>query len=211
MDLGTVTRKATSTDDGINRSCKFSNVTNVQPYARNAIEKLKAFDPTLKNVNLDLSYDNQGRKGIWVGTAADGNRLTYTVTVLSTRTIEVTYSECFNPSPETDWQAEVKTARQDQLGGHVIPYFSIGTKNYTLNKGSNSVTLTGKTWDDSVFSIVETALAADTTLTWTSVDNGKDLLLAKAEATDGTLYIQLTKNSTNNPVCKFSFTPKQSA
>ena len=210
-DLGTVTRKATTAGDGIKRTCKFTNITNVQPYARNAIEKLKAFDPTLKNTNLDLSYDNQGRKGVWIGTAADGNRLTYKVTALSTRTIEVTYSECFNPNPETDWQAEVKAARQEQLGGHVIPYFSIGTKNYKLTKGTNTVTLTGKTWDDSIFSIVEASLASDTSLKWTSVDNGKDLLLAKAEASDGTLYIQLTKNSTNNPVCKFSYTPKQSA
>ena len=95
-DLGTVTRKATTAGDGINRSCKFTNITNVQPYARNAIEKLKAFDPTLKNTNLDLSYDNQGRKGVWIGSAADGNRLTYKVTVLSTRIIEVTYSEYFS-------------------------------------------------------------------------------------------------------------------
>lgn len=210
-DLGTVTRSATTAGNGINRSCKFTNITNVQPYARNAIEKLKAFDPTLKNTNLDLSYDNQGRKGVWVGKAADGNRLTYKVSALSTRTIEVSYTECFNPNPETDWQDEVKAARQEQLGGHVIPYFSIGTKNYTLKKGTNTVTLTGKTWDDSIFSIVEASLALDTSLTWTSVDNGKDLLLAKAEASDGTLYIQLTENSTGNPVCKFSYTPKQSA
>ena len=137
--------------------------------------------------------------------------MTYKVTALSTRTIEVTYSECSNPNPETDWQAEVKAARQEQLGGHVIPYFSIGTKNYKLTKGTNTVTLTGKTWDDSIFSIVEASLASDTSLKWTSVDNGKDLLLAKAEASDGTLYIQLTENSTGNPVCKFSYTPKQSA
>ena len=188
-----------------------SSSVSHQPYLRNAYNALKAWDPTLTRTNVDFSYNNVGRKGVWSGHTPDGDILTYTVSsVGSSLSINVKYSEFFNKDAATDWEQDVKDARTKQLGGHLIPYFSLGTKSPTRSASTNQIVLTGKTWDNQVFSLCESALKSDTSLSWNVVDNGEDLLLAKAEATDGTIVITIEKSSANAPVCTITYKAKAS-
>lgn len=206
MDLvGNVTREKQSNSLVIKGS--YSTSGSLQAKARAIKEALKAADPTLKTTYLDLCASSMGRTAEWMGTAKDGNVLTYSLTCSSSITLTVTYSKAFDKAPETDWNSDIKTARTEELGGHVIPYFSIGTKEITLDTGINTLTLNGSLFDYQAITQAKEALAKDT-LSWTCVDNGSNFRLASAYAENGHLTIQISQDSKGNITCTRTFVPK---
>lgn len=88
----------------------------------------------------------------------------------SNHKVVISKSEAFTPSSTTDWSDGIKTAMADKLDGNIIPYFYMGTDNVSYsNPGEyegGTLKLTGKVWDDSIYTLMKSAVETDTKLTW---------------------------------------------
>lgn len=86
---------------------------------------------------------------------------------LFTPIMEITHYDAFNPSSESDWSSEVYNAFDSILDGFYLPYFYLGSDNLNLNlsysKIDSYIKLIGKTWNDEIYTLVETALTSSST------------------------------------------------
>ncbi len=105
-------------------------------------------------------------------TTSDGI-LTLTTSSGSTSVeIKVYYKEKFAAPTGKDaaWDADTNTCFKDKRNGYVLPYFYLGAKTPILAVKTTSATaneictLTGSSWDDSIFTNRKTVLQADKTI-----------------------------------------------
>ncbi len=117
--------------------------------------------------------------------------------------------EGFNPpeegSEEAAWSATIEEAMEVELGGNVIPFIYLGTKSVSLKQSSNTIELTGGSWNDSILTSAKTALETMEDFTWTFKD-GIDRVDGEASDEDGNkLTVALYKNSKSKPVLKITY------
>ena len=194
---------------GIQINATYSNVGEVshQAVARNVYNQLKTADPTIAITSYDFSYDNYGRSLEFVGTAKDGNKITYTLTCAKNSVIlRAVYSEAFKVGEATSWSEDIQNARKKQLNQNLVPYFSLGTDSITIDDSrEGTLVLKGKTWDKKVLDLCSAALAKETG--WNYSDDGESRLLAKKVRENGTIYLRLEKKD-NSPCLTIRYVAK---
>lgn len=81
-------------------------------------------------------------------------------------------NEGFNTSDYTDWDDDIKTQLTNNFEDINLPVFYMGSKVVfdSFTASTNTLTLRGGHWDDSLFTIVKTALTNDTNNTWSVTD-----------------------------------------
>lgn len=211
FDFGTVERDEDYFGGGIEITGTLpSGAKSAQTYIRNAVETLQtSLGKTLTlEDDFDYSYNKKGRYGNWTTTANDGNKLSFEFRASSNSiSLTVGYEEVFNPSAASAWTDDTKQARTEKLGGHVIPYFYLGSADPFCYTGTNRVTLRVSVWDDQIFDLCQKALTGDS-VTWAITHaDGDDTLTATHTFDNGTITIEVT-NDYETPVCEIAFTPK---
>ena len=75
----------------------------------------------------------------------------------------VTMKEMFNPTKYSDWSQDVHDAMNDNLHGHILPYFSMGTNDpsFYWYSYSNELDLTGSDFDEAGITNLKTVLEND--------------------------------------------------
>lgn len=74
--------------------------------------------------------------------------------------IDISYEGGFDPSSCDAWTTEINDAFTAHLGGNQLPYIYLGSTAPTVNYTSPTLTITGKTWDDSIVASAKTSLEA---------------------------------------------------
>ena len=124
--------------------------------------------------------------------------------------MEITHYDAFNPDIESDWSSEVYDAFDAILDGFYLPYFYLGSDNLTLNlsysKINSYIKLTGKTWDDEIYTLVENSLNSSSNYTYNiyydySSSFGKTLIAATTY-NNKTITIKVYPDTSNKiPTC----------
>ena len=75
----------------------------------------------------------------------------------------VTMKEKFNPTKYSDWSQDVHDAMNDNLHGHILPYFSMGTNDpsFYWSSYNNELDLTGNDFDEAGITNLKTILEND--------------------------------------------------
>lgn len=113
---------------------------------------IAAFD----GYTLTTSIDTNGRTScVFEKVFSDGCKVS--VNVKPTNSADkpicnyiVTYSEIFDPATVTDWKQDIKTDLAT-LDNHTLPYIYLGTKTPTSKATTDTVTITGGTYNPDVF------------------------------------------------------------
>ncbi len=170
--------------------CTFSSLYN----ARQTREKAGA--------NL-VSFDFSSPKATRRMAAKDGNIITLELACSSSAlTAKFTLSEGYiSSNAQSDWDEDIKKGRQDTLG-YSLPYVYLGAKKPTITADDKNrkVTIKGAAFDKKILSDAETALAADTNLSWTIVNDGTSSLYASASDKDGNRYYLTIVDEDNQPI-----------
>ena len=85
------------------------------------------------------------------------------------------YREKFDVPSSGGWSETDLQTMKDALGGYSVPYFYMGTDAPAVSASKTvegSVTITGGLWNDQITNLFDEAIKADTTLTWTLLDDG---------------------------------------
>ena len=72
----------------------------------------------------------------------------------------VALGENFDPTAASDWTDDIKQYFTAKLDGHTVPYVYLGSKAPTAEWESGKLTITGKVYDDQVFTLAKTAFGA---------------------------------------------------
>ena len=141
-------------------------------------EAKKAFDAA--GWTTTLGENNYGLTFSATITEEDGDVLTATMNAVSTTTkakLRVEIDEAFSPLTGEDakWDDDTQKYMKNNFHDFVLPYVYLGTKNAyaSYSSTSSTLTLTGNTWDDSIFTLFTTSLNDDATAnnrTWTVGD-----------------------------------------
>ena len=98
---------------------------------------------------------------------SDGNKLTISISkeykydfggYVPQRSVSL--GENFDPTAASDWTEDIKQYFTAKLDGHTVPYVYLGSKAPTAEWENGKLTLTGKVYDDQVFTLAKTAFGA---------------------------------------------------
>lgn len=182
-------------------------------------EAKKAFDAA--GWTTTLGENSYGYTFSATITEEDGDVLTATMNAVSTTTkakLKIEIDEAFAPLTGDDakWDDNTEKYMKTNFHGFVLPYVYLGTKNvYSSYSSTNStLTLTGATWDDSIFTLFTTALSDDETKnsrTWTVTDETDKTYGAVKAATykndedNYSVSLKLYKNLSDHPTLVGTF------
>lgn len=183
-------------------------------------EAKKAFDAA--GWTTTLGENNYGLTFSATITEEDGDVLTATMNAVSTTAkaeLKIEIKEAFSPLTGEDakWDADTQKYMKNNFHDFVLPYVYLGTKNIYYSYSSNEATLslTGNTWDDSIFTLFTTSLNDDATTnnrTWTVGDETDKTYGPVKTATykndedNYSVSLRLYQNVSHHPVLTAKFT-----
>lgn len=159
------------------RTVNSNNIVYLQNSAWNSLYTLNAYNVlkaagwncTLTPMDLTDSYDYYFALEAHSKPEAGKADLAIKISGDSNHRVIITKTE-FTPSSATSWSDGIQSAMSENLDGNIIPYFYLGTDDVTYSipseGGSLALQLTGKVWNDSLFTLMKKAVDADTKLTW---------------------------------------------
>lgn len=126
-----------------------------------------------------------------------------------TAVLSLSCVEGYNPpsagSAEAAWSETIKGAMTLELGGHVLPYFYLGTKAAALKQSKNTIELVGGSYNSEILTSTKEALKTMEGFTWTFTD-GVDRIDGTGVDKDGNkITIALYKNSKNKAYFKATY------
>lgn len=182
-------------------------------------EAKKAFDAA--GWTTTLGENNYGLTFNATITEEDGDVLTATMNAVSTSTkvkLRVEIDEAFSPLTGDDakWDDDTQKYMKTNFHDFVLPYVYLGTKNAysSYSSTTSTLTLTGNTWDNSIFTLFTTSLNDDATTnnrTWTVGDETDTTYGAVKTATyknsedNYSVSLRLYQNTSHHPVLTAKF------
>lgn len=162
--------------------------------------------------------------GIGMVAVKEAKDAKYTVTITAssyyTTTAKMTIKAEDNfyvpTDPSTTWPDAVITNMKNYFGDYVLPYVYLGAKTptSTYTSSSKTLTITGGIWDDSIYTLFETALTTKetvSTLKWsvatvTDATNGEERVATGIDTSkDVTYTVTLYKNTSKKPVITMTY------
>lgn len=148
-------------------SSRPSNLKNKYTYSSNTLtimgdvvsgdisDKLNSGKDTYTSAGFDASVENN--KMTATNKAGDITVIFYSDDGILT--FKAVYTETFNPEVRDSWDDDLISELNSKYHNHAsdIPYVYLGAKNVTYNLGSESGSIIGNIWDDSIIDLAKTA------------------------------------------------------
>ena len=138
----------------------------------------------------------------------------------STFNVFVSYYKPYEIIDNGSYDQDTINAMKTALGNHVLPYIYLGCETPTLTYTANSITMTGGTWDDDIFTKTKSALTSDTLsgFTWgfytDKTSSASDILVCNGyeEASKDTITLKVydainLTYASHTPTLNASFAP----
>lgn len=140
------------------------------------------------------------------GEGENGDTLSVTLEESSSQTtpakLRIKRVEKFDASTQTGWNQDISDTMNRYFNKTTLPFVYLGTDDYHANYSSNTLTISGNTWDDAILTNFKTAYTSkeDDTITWVTTDEKDDSgnAYVKSVGTDAngnTYTVTLTKDS----------------
>ena len=140
------------------------------------------------------------------GEGENGDTLSVTLEESSSQTtpakLRIKRVEKFDASTQTGWNQDISDTMNRYFNKTTLPFVYLGTDDYHANYSSNTLTISGNTWDDALLTNFKTAYKSqeDDTITWVTTDEKDDSgnAYVKSVGTDAngnTYTVTLSKDS----------------
>lgn len=123
------------------------------------------FLPTVKETYTKAGWQTGTDSSTTYQASLDASYLSIKVTVKSSLpTLNVYYDEPYDDTKLTDWTDEMKTAINNGMHNHMVPFVYIGTANPILTETPSkySVEFSGGLWDEKIFEKAKKVFTEDT-------------------------------------------------